>query len=137
MANLQPKTEWDFNCEGESLTELEHQDSTDINKMMRNALNGMVVRGDPSKVGYYWKDGAHDDLTMDAVQYRIQKEKLERDLAETAQKHEFEEHELQHIPESVQKKFNFKKKAKESNQPKTNEQIQTNDQKQAPDSTKA
>lgn len=97
---------YDTVVDPESLTEQEHVDSCDINKMLRSAINGHDIRmRNPGSYGY-------DDTTMDAVQFRVEKQRLEEELGKTASEHEFEEHELAHIPDQVQKKFGFKKKAK-------------------------
>lgn len=100
-------TPYDTKVEGPSLTETEHQDSCDINKMLHNASRGLQVRGNshPQTYGY-------DDTTMDGVQFRIQKENLEQNLA-NGQK-EFEQNELDLIPTQVQKKFGFKVRKKQT-----------------------
>lgn len=92
-----------FFCTGESLTEPEHMESCDINTMVRNAARGLQVRGGPQPVFGY------DDTTMDGVQFRIQKEALEKELQASA-KNEIEPQFADFIPESVKKKFGFKTK---------------------------
>ena len=58
--NYQP-SKHAFFTEGEDLTEQEHLDSCDINKMVKNAMRGMQVRGGNNpKYGY-------DDMTMDVL----------------------------------------------------------------------
>lgn len=95
-----------FFTEGESLTEQEHQDSCDINKMIKSALRGMEVRGsDNDRYGY-------DDMTMDGLSHRIQKQALEESLTDLANKNEYTDEELAAIPESVKQKFKFKSKGK-------------------------
>lgn len=91
---------------GPSLTEQEHTDSCDINKMIKNAHRGLDVRGNPGAERY-----GYDDTTLDGLTHRIQKEQLENELRETA-KSEFTDEELKLIPESIKKKFGFKAKIK-------------------------
>lgn len=98
------QTPYDTIIEGDSLTEQEHTDSCDANKMLLNAARGMSVRGGAQpQYGY-------DDTTMDGVQFRIQKEALERELANGPK--EFSEEELELIPKPIQEKFGYKVKAK-------------------------
>lgn len=108
----------DLRLDPESMTEQEHKDSCDINKMMRNLDRGLEVRGGGS--GIY----GYDDTTMDAVQFRNEKARLEDELAQTSEALEFTEEELNAIPKAVREKYKFKKKAAE----KTNE---LNEQKTA------
>lgn len=85
-------------------TEPEHQDSCDINKMIGAIHRGQMVRGGPApQYGY-------DDTTMDGVQFRIEKQRLEEELSEIAEKHELEEEIANQIPPDVRKKFGFKTK---------------------------
>lgn len=98
-----------------SLTEQEHLESTDINKMVRAAARGLQVRGGGQGVYGY------DDTTMDGVKFRIEKERLETELGIIAKEHEFTEEELKAIPEELQKKFQFKKKAKTNDDKTTKE----------------
>lgn len=105
-----------FKTEGDSLTEQEHKDSCDINKMISAIHRGGTVRGSSSRLQY-----GYDDVNMDAVQFRIKKERLERELAETSKTQEFSEEELKHVPPSVQKKFGFKKKAPKRDEPAKND----------------
>lgn len=101
--------------EGDSLTEQEHKDSCDINKMIKNAARGLQVRGGSEpKFGY-------DDTTMDGVQFRIQKEQLEKSLSEISRSNEFSPDELKHVPENVKKKFKFRQKAEQKPVPKNDE----------------
>lgn len=60
-----------------SLTEPEHKDSCDINKMILAAKRGQHVRGSNAPQQY-----GLDDTTMDGVSFRIQKEELENQLAD-------------------------------------------------------
>ena len=102
MAVLYSKTKWDFHTEGPSLTEQEHLDSCDINKMIKNVMRGMDVRGsNPSSYGY-------DDTTMDGLTFRIQKQQLEEQLSSGEK--EFTQEQLDLIPKSIQEKFGFKLK---------------------------
>lgn len=96
------ETPYDVNTVGDSMTEQEHLDSCNINKMIKNALRGMDIRGGGSAVYGY------DDTTMDAVQFRIQKQQLEEQL--NAGQKEFTAKELELIPNSIVEKFGFKVK---------------------------
>lgn len=91
--------------EHQDLTEQEHKNSCDINHMMRSLARGVEVRGS-NNLSY-----GYDDTTMSGLEMRIQKANLERDLAETAKTHEFDEEEFKQIPEHLQKKFGFKQKS--------------------------
>lgn len=105
----------------EEVTEQEHKDSCDINKMMLSLSRGLEVRGSGTpQFGY-------DDTTMTGVQFRIEKEALERDLAETARSHEFSEEEFEALPEAVRKKFEFKKK--QAQKPDANDDDKTTTKK--------
>lgn len=90
-----------------SLTEQEHTESCDINKMIRDAHRGMTVRGGgTNRYGY-------DDTTMDAVQFRIQKQELEKNLGEYFENNEIddaEEDALKGYAPSALKKFKIRKK---------------------------
>lgn len=102
-----------FNLEVEpSLTEQEHLNSCDINIMIRDVNRGIQVRGSNNlQYGY-------DDTTLDGVQFRIQKQQLESELSELAQKHEFSPEELKLMSPDIQKRFKFKAKPTQSD-PKT------------------
>lgn len=120
--------------EGETLTEQEHKDSCDINLMLRHAGRGLQVRGGPQpEYGY-------DDTTMDAVRFRIEKDRLEKDLSSAAKSEEFSEEQISLIPEPVRKKFGFKakKSAKEQVPPndKQNDEKGTNSPEPPKSSTK-
>lgn len=106
-----------------SLTEQEHINSCDANKMIKAAMNGQTFRGTTSEPQY-----GYDDTTLDAVQYRIQKEALEKELNDISSTHEFEPQELNYIPDPVKKRFKFKQKNKQM-ELKPNEQ---NDKTKAP-----
>lgn len=101
MAILYKTTKWDVNTEGPSLTEQEHKDSCDINKMIKNALRGQDVRGGGS--GQY----GYDDVNMDALTFRIQKQQLEEQLQNGPK--EFTQEVLDLIPESIKNKFGYKR----------------------------
>lgn len=111
------------------LTEQEHKNSCDINVMMKSLARGVEVRGNGNLTYGY------DDTTMSGLELRIQKQNLERDLAETAATHEFDEEEFKQIPEHLQKKFGFKQKqgSKEPDQndvkPKRDEKVGQTDPK--------
>lgn len=117
MAVLYKTTKHDVVNDEPSLTEIEHADSCDINKMMKHASRGQEIRGNSSRQTY-----GYDDTTMDGVQFRIQKEQLENQLASGQQ--EFTEEELAFIPPKVQEKFKFKvrKKQTPTNDDKTTKQ---------------
>lgn len=96
-----------FYTEGESLTEQEHKESCDINKMIRKAKAGLQVRGGPQpQYGY-------DDLTLDGVSHRIQKQQAEEELQKTFEENEFDEKEietLEKIAPKVASKYKIRKK---------------------------
>lgn len=66
-----------FDTGPESLTEQEHKDSCDINKIIGRMARGLNVN---TKKLAPWGENFVDDTTMDAVKHRIQKEKIENDL---------------------------------------------------------
>lgn len=99
---------FDTKVDPETLTEVEHQDSCDINKMILNAHRGMNIRGGGSNTYGY------DDLTMDGVSFRIEKERLENELSQVPK--EMEEEALALIPEKIKTKFGFKVKPKQNAQ---------------------
>lgn len=91
-----------FICEGDSLTEQEHRDSCDVNTMLRRAANGQPIR--TSSVTY-----GSEDMNLDLTQHLINKKRVEENLTQLARENEFDEEDLKKIPESIQKKFGFKK----------------------------
>lgn len=100
-----------FMTEGLSLTEQEHLDSCDINKMMRSLARGQQVRmGNKPVFGY-------DDTTVEPVTLRIQKQKVEDHLRALAESGEISEDEVKHIPDSIRKKFDFKTSKKAAKKP--------------------
>lgn len=100
--NYQP-SKHAFFTEGEDLTEQEHLDSCDINKMVKNAMRGMQVRGGNNpKYGY-------DDMTMDGLQHRILKQQLEQELGDLSGG-EFDQETLDQIGPEIVKRFGFKLK---------------------------
>lgn len=104
MAKLYDSSDYAWYPTGKSLTETEHTDSCDINKMVKNAARGLQIRGGSQpQYGY-------DDTTLDGVQLRIQKEALEASLSTLARETELSPDELKHVPDHVQKKFGFKTK---------------------------
>lgn len=118
MAILYKQTPFDTIIEGESLTEQEHIDSCDINKMIKNAARGMQIRGGNNPVYGY------DDTTMDGLQFRIEKERLENELTRIAEEEELLPEALESLPQKVKEKFKFKvKKAKNA----TNDDKTTNE----------
>lgn len=103
---------------GESLTEQEHLDSCDINKMLKAASRGQHVRGGKTpKFGF-------DDTTMDGLQHRIQKQRLENELQQTFSNHEFTEEQINAIPDSVKEKFAGKIKLRKKDAAKNDQTIQ-------------
>lgn len=104
MPILYSPTKFAFFTEGDPVTEPEHKDSCDINKMMRNALKGLQVRGGPPPVY------GEDDLTMDALTFHIRKSELEKELIKNSEQLEFTKEELELIPKNVREKFSFKSK---------------------------
>lgn len=111
MAVLYGKTKFDTPVDPISLTEQEHLDSCDINKMVKAASRGMQVRGGPEpKYG-------DDDTTMSQLDVRIE---LERNL-DIVNNHEFEQKELDHIPKSVQQQFKLRKKQATNDDKTTNQ----------------
>lgn len=109
--------------EGENMTEQEHKDSCDINKMVKSAARGLQVRG--SSTGP-WADGTIDDLTIDRTQLNIQKQHLEAELTAFASQNELSPDELKHVPSHVQKRFGFKAKKPVENTPPKNANDLTN-----------
>lgn len=87
-----------------SLTETEHGPSCDINHMMRNIHRGLMVRGGAQPVY------GEDDLTLDAVSFRIQKQQLEEELMQEAIE-PIDEEIYKRIPQRIREKFGFKVKA--------------------------
>lgn len=116
MAKLYLSSDYAIYPEGNSLTEQEHTDSCDINKMVKNAARGLQVRGGPQpQFGY-------DDTTLTGLDVRIQKQQLEESLHKISSENEFSPEELQHIPNDVKSKFKFKtKKAEQKPVPNAND----------------
>lgn len=115
-----------FFTEGDCLTEQEHADSCDINKMILNVHRGLDVRGgsQPS-FGY-------DDMNMDLVQHLILKQQNEAELRAIAENNEFSEKEFNLIPEAIRAKFKFKK-SKAAPEPQTTIKTTTTGQQAAQD----
>lgn len=107
-----------------SMTEPEHLESCDINKMVRDAARGIQVRGSSRDPVF-----GHDDTTMDGVQFRILKEETERNLSDLARQNEFSPDELKHMPAHVQKKFGFKTKKAPKPDPALNDDDKTTTKK--------
>lgn len=114
--NYQP-SKHAFITDEEELTEQEHLDSCDINKMVKNAMRGMQVRGGNNPVYGY------DDTTMDGLQYRILKQQLEQELGDLSTA-EFDQETLDQIGPEIVKKFGLKLKKQVEPDP-----IKTNDDK--------
>lgn len=109
-----------FVTKGAPLTEQEHKDSCDINKMLKASSRGLQVRGSKNEPRY-----GFDDTTLDGVQFRIKKQELEAELSEISAKHEFSPEELEHIPPDVKKKFKFKTKKADQKTPPKNDDDKT------------
>lgn len=124
MPVLYKPSQFAFYTEGELLTEQEHKNSCDINKMIKNAHRGLPVRG-----GYSPQYG-YDDMTMDGVQFRIQKAELEKSLHEVSET-EFSQREFDLIPKEIREKFKFKvkKEATDDQNAMVNEQKRPSDAK--------
>ena len=103
--------------DGETLTEAEHQDSCDINKMIKAALRGQSIRGGHEPIYGF------DDTTMDAVQFRIQKADLESQLHQLSQEVDLTPQELSLIPERIQKLFQFRTKTKTTSTANTTNEL--------------
>lgn len=119
MITYEPK-KGAFFTEGISMTEQEHIHSCDINLMIKSINRGHPVR--TSKTGPWANDpkgnpGHYDDTTIDPVTLRIQKQKIEADLAALAASGEISEDEVKHIPDHIRKKFDFKTHKKDSKKP--------------------
>lgn len=105
-----------------SLTEQEHKDSCDINKMMLNLHRGLDVRGGrATQYGY-------DDTTMDGLTFRIQKANLEKEMSEIAENVEFTQAEYDSIPDSVKERYKLRVKQEAPTLPKNDD---SNDDKTA------
>lgn len=100
--NYQP-SKHAFITDEEDLTEQEHLDSCDINKMVKNAMRGMQVRGGNNPIYGY------DDTTIDGLQHRILKQQLEQELGDLSEG-EFDQETLDQIGPEIVKKFGFKLK---------------------------
>ena len=100
-----------FYCDEETLTEQEHKDSCDINKMIHAALRGQNIRGATSEPVY-----GYDDTTMDGLTHRINKQQLEESLYQMALTTELTEEAIKKLPPHIQQKFGFR-----AHKPKTNE----------------
>lgn len=117
----------------DSLTEQEHKESCDINKMLKAAARGQAIMTN-GRSGIFWKDGGYDDLTKSGLDHRIQKQKIEEDLSKLKKDH-FTEEELKAIPLNIIKKFGFVPKKAEKRE-KSNNAIKQpiNDEDQNPSS---
>lgn len=103
-------TKWAMKDFGPSLTEQEHKDSCDINKMVRSAKRGMQVRGSGNPVRY-----GFDDMTLDSVQFRISKQQAEEDMDEIIGNSELTDGDvetLKRVAPGVAKKYESKIKRK-------------------------
>nr|QJB21696.1 MAG: hypothetical protein [Microvirus sp.] len=89
-----------------TLTEPEHTDSCDINKIIGRMARGLDVR---TKKLAPWGEQYTDDTTIDGTQHRIKKEQIENDLAALA-KEPIEDEHFELIPKTLREKFGFKKK---------------------------
>lgn len=106
-------TRFDTPVDPESLTEQEHKDSCDVNRMILSASKGLNVRGGGStQYGY-------DDTTMDAVQHRILKAKVETELKSLNTIEELSDDQIRSIPDSVKKHLKLRPKQKGLNDDQT------------------
>lgn len=121
MALLYKPSKWAIVNDEPSLTEQEHKDSCDINKMIRAIERGQQVRGGREQ------QYGHDDLTMDALQHRILKQQTEESLTELFENNELSEEDIQKLPQAVIQKFKIRKKAAQTN----DDNKKTNDDKKA------
>ena len=140
MAVLYKPTKFDTPVDPVSLTEQEHADSCDINKMIQAVHRGYAVRGSNGAQGLNYPDGMYDDTTMDALQFRILKQDLEQELGEIAETQEFEESIFNKIPTKIRERFNFKiKKVQQTHdetKPKQNDEkldLKTKPKSEEPD----
>lgn len=107
MANLNKPTKYDTPVDPESLTEQEHKDSCDINKMILAAHRGQQIR--QAKPGL-WVDGAFEDMNQTLTSLKIQKEHTETALAEYASQNELTDEEWKAFPDEIKKRFKLRKK---------------------------
>ncbi|QXP08157.1 MAG: hypothetical protein [Arizlama microvirus] len=82
-----------------SQTEPEHQDSTDINKMLRRALQGLDVRGSDKPQVY-----GDDDTTQTLLSIKLEKQELE-DYLSNLPKDELTSEQLSLIDPKLVKQF--------------------------------
>lgn len=115
MAILYKYSKFAVECHGDKLTEQEHKDSCDINKMIRSAARGLPVR---QRQIPPWRDGLSDDLNQSGLSHRIRKQQIESELSDLALKNELDPETLAKIPPAVQKRFGFRSKAKKTEQAK-------------------
>lgn len=127
MANLNTPTKHAFKFKKKSLTEQEHKDSCDINKMIGSLNRGQQVRMQKTKPAQ-WDGKAFDDMSANKLDIMIEKERLEKDLSVTMQTNEFTEEQAKHIPNSIKEKFGIKIK-KESDETKTKKASKNDEQK--------
>lgn len=103
---------------GESLTEQEHAADCDINRMMDRARRGLPISGVTSELAY-----GDDDLTLDLMGVKLQKQALEVKLGEMARTADFTEEEVLRLPKWLRDKFGFKAKVKTTG---VNDSVATN-----------
>lgn len=103
MPILYKPSQWAITIDGPTLTEQEHKDSCDINKMLKNASRGAEIRGNPNQTRY-----GYDDTTMDGLTLRMQKAQLEAEISKFANDHTLTPEELAKIPQVVKDLFPFK-----------------------------
>nr|QJB20066.1 MAG: hypothetical protein [Microvirus sp.] len=99
-----------------SQTEPEHQDSTDINKMLKRAIQGLDVRG--AKSMGKWEEGTVDDTTQTLLSIKLEKKELE-DYLSNLPKDELTSEQLSLIDPKLVKQFGL--------YPKRQDQIQNDE----------
>ena len=109
MAVLNKPGKYALKFEDPSLTEQEHKDSCDINKMILNAFRGAQVRGSNAPLRY-----GEEDVNMTPMDIHLQREATEAELSQIAETHELEEEAQKYIPDAVKEKFKFKFKSKKT-----------------------
>lgn len=130
MAVLAKPTKWATRINKENvLTEQEHKNSCEIHKIMSSITRGQHTR--TKKIGP-WGEQHQDDMNMDLMTHKIQKDRLETELEKQFRETEFSEEEAQAIPPSVQKKYagkiKIKKKEQKNDDQTTNISSQKNHQ---------
>lgn len=110
--------------------EQEHIKSCDINQMFKDLARGKQIRGSSADLVY-----GVDDMDLDLLQIKIQKQKLENELTELAKNDEIDGEAIEkHVPPDLRKKFGFNVKNKKPAATKNDDQTT---KKAAPNPTPA